>query len=72
MNVRLKWAGFFHRPKATPGRFMVRLKVPNGIITSEAAHALSGLVSPYGEEGCIDITTRANIQLRGVAEQRPV
>ncbi len=27
MDVRLKWAGLFHRKKRTPGRFMMRLKV---------------------------------------------
>jgi ferredoxin-nitrite reductase len=27
VDVRLKWAGFFHRRKQTPGRFMMRLKV---------------------------------------------
>ena len=27
LDVRLKWAGMFHRRKRTPGRFMMRLKV---------------------------------------------
>ncbi len=27
VDVRLKWAGLFHRRKQTPGRFMMRLKV---------------------------------------------
>jgi ferredoxin-nitrite reductase len=27
VDVRLKWAGLFHRKKRTPGRFMMRLKV---------------------------------------------
>ncbi len=27
MDVRLKWAGLFHRKRRTPGRFMLRLKV---------------------------------------------
>lgn len=27
IDVRLKWAGLFHRKKRTPGRFMMRLKV---------------------------------------------
>lgn len=27
VDVRLKWAGLFHRRKRTPGRFMMRLKV---------------------------------------------
>lgn len=27
IEVRLKWAGLFHRRKRTPGRFMMRIKV---------------------------------------------
>lgn len=27
VDVRLKWAGLFHRGKRTPGKFMMRLKV---------------------------------------------
>ena len=27
VNIRLKWAGLFHRAKRTPGKFMMRLKV---------------------------------------------
>ena len=29
LQMRLKWYGLFWRPK-TPGRFMMRLRVPNG------------------------------------------
>jgi ferredoxin-nitrite reductase len=27
VDIRLKWAGLFHRKKRTPGKFMMRLKV---------------------------------------------
>lgn len=30
VDIRLKWAGLFHRRKRTPGRFMMRLKVQAG------------------------------------------
>lgn len=66
IDVRLKWAGLFHRGKRTPRRFMMRLKVPNGILTSEQLRFLAKAIEPYGEDGCADITTRMNIQLRGV------
>ena len=35
MNTRLKWVGLVHRDKRTPGRFMMRMRTPNGIVTSE-------------------------------------
>lgn len=66
IDLRLKWSGLFHRRKKTPGFFMMRLKVPNGELTAEQARFLGGAVRKYGEKGCLDITTRANIQLRGV------
>ncbi len=31
VDVRLKWAGLFHRKKRTPGKFMMRLKVRHQI-----------------------------------------
>ena len=56
-----------HRTKRTPGQFMMRLKVPNGIVNSDQMRFYAQCVEPYGEEGgVVDITTRANIQLRGV------
>lgn len=66
IDIRLKWAGLFHRRKRTPGKFMMRLKVPNGELTSDQLRFLAESIAPYGTDGCADITTRANIQLRGI------
>ena len=38
VDIRLKWAGLFHRKKRTPGKFMMRLKV--WLIPPEAAQGL--------------------------------
>ncbi len=65
LETRLKWLGIFYRP-VTPGQFMVRMRVPNGFVTSEQMRVLAGAIERYGEEGTADITTRQNIQLRGV------
>lgn len=62
---RLKWLGVFFRP-VTPGKFMLRLRLPNGIITSEQMRVLGTIVRRYGEDGSADITTRQNLQLRGI------
>ena len=64
---RLKFVGMLHRDKRTPGQFMMRLKVPNGIVNSDQMRFYASCVEKYGEEkGVVDITTRQNIQLRGV------
>lgn len=67
LDNRIKYVGMLHRNKRTPGQFMMRLKVPNGIINSDQLRFYAKSVEKYGEEGgVIDITTRQNIQLRGV------
>lgn len=42
------------------------MQVPNGELTSEQLRFLGDCIAKYGADGCADITTRANIQLRGV------
>ncbi|KAM3377164.1 ferredoxin-nitrite reductase, chloroplastic [Capsicum galapagoense] len=66
IDVRLKWLGLFHRRKNQYGRFMMRLKLPNGVTTSAQTRYLASVIRKYGEEGCADITTRQNWQIRGV------
>ena len=63
---RVKYVGMLHRNKRTPGQFMMRLKVPNGIVNSDQMRFYADCVEKYGDGGVVDITTRANIQLRGV------
>jgi ferredoxin-nitrite reductase len=46
---------------------MMRLKVPNGICNSDQFRFYADSLEKYGpEQGVLDITTRQNIQLRGV------
>ncbi|KAF3341539.1 ferredoxin--nitrite reductase [Carex littledalei] len=66
VDVRLKWLGLFHRRKQQYGRFMMRLKLPNGVTTSEQTRYLAGVIAAYGDQGCADVTTRQNWQIRGV------
>ncbi|EME27862.1 ferredoxin-nitrite reductase [Galdieria sulphuraria] len=67
LDIRLKWAGFFHRRKRVPGTFMVRLRLPNGIIWGYQLKALCSFLRRYDlQNTCFDITTRQNLQLRGI------
>jgi ferredoxin-nitrite reductase len=67
----LKWLGFFHRTK-TPGFFMLRLRIPNGILTSSQMRSLAEMIQRYCKasgfqtQGNADITTRQNLQIRGI------
>src|SRR5689334_21632562 len=59
----LKWIGVFFR-KPTPGKFMMRIRMPNGFATSKQLAAIADLSSRLGN-GTLDITTRQQIELRG-------
>jgi ferredoxin-nitrite reductase len=59
----LKWVGVFFR-KPTPGKFMMRVRMPNGFATSDQFRAIAELSRRLGN-GVLDITTRQQIELRG-------
>jgi ferredoxin-nitrite reductase len=59
----LKWVGVFFR-KPTPGKFMMRIRMPNGFTSSRQLRAIADLSRRLGN--CVlDITTRQQVQLRG-------
>jgi ferredoxin-nitrite reductase len=59
----LKWVGVFFR-KPTPGKFMMRIRMPNGIARSEQLRAIAELSRRLGNS-VVDITTRQQMELRG-------
>src|SRR5262245_8559866 len=59
---RLKWSGLFFR-KHTPGFFMMRVRITNGITNVAQLRVLAGIAAEFGR-GRLDITTRQQIQLR--------
>lgn len=60
---RLKWAGVFFR-RQTPGHFMMRVRMPNGLTNAVQVRALADISREFGP-GFADITTRQQVQLRG-------
>ena len=74
---RLKWAGVFFR-RQTPGRFMMRVRITNGISNSDQFRALASICEDYGNgnssnggdggngagQPFADLTTRQQVQLR--------
>ena len=59
---RLKWAGVFFR-RQTPGNFMMRVRMPNGMSSAEQFRTIAHISEEFGK-GFADITTRQQIQLR--------
>lgn len=67
---RLKWYGLSHRNKA-PGTFMLRVRVPGGILAAHRLLALADLAERVGRERA-DLTTRQNVQVRWITvDQAP-
>src|SRR2546430_8645022 len=59
--VRLQWWGLYHdKPKI--GTFMLRVKIPSGILTPAKLRAVSAVSNRYGR-GDAELTTRQCIQL---------
>ncbi len=61
---RLKWWGVFFR-RHTPGYFMMRIRIPNGITNAVQLRAIAWITNHCGR-GVADITTRQQLQLRWV------
>jgi ferredoxin-nitrite reductase len=61
-RFRLKYFGLFHVAPAQDS-FMLRLRVPGGILSSHQLRGLAQLAEDYGS-GRADLTTRSNLQIR--------
>ena len=59
----LKWVGLFFR-KPTPGKFMMRIRMPNGFVKGDQLRTIAELSRRLGNS-VLDITTRQQIELRG-------
>ncbi|OLN22093.1 ferredoxin--nitrite reductase [Domibacillus antri] len=57
---RFKWAGVYQQ-RPNDGYFMMRIRIPSGIMTSEQARALGKIAQDYGRN-LADVTTRQAIQ----------
>ena len=67
MSLRKGWCPGALRPMQTGDGFLVRLRLTGGIVSPARAQAIAGLALRFGN-GLIDLTQRANLQLRGVRE----
>jgi ferredoxin-nitrite reductase len=59
---RLKWLGVFFR-RQTPGHFMMRIRIPNGLSNAAQFRAIGQMSRELGK-GFADLTTRQQIQIR--------
>ncbi|MEO1193981.1 MAG: precorrin-3B synthase [Pseudomonadota bacterium] len=62
------WCPSAHRPMASGDGLLVRVRPPLGAVTPLQARGLAWLADTFGN-GEMDLTNRANLQLRGVSEE---
>jgi ferredoxin-nitrite reductase len=67
---RHKFHGLFY---VAPNQdaFMLRLRLPGGIVSSQQAKGLADIAERFGG-GNIDVTTRANLQIREIGAAHPI
>lgn len=56
-------------PMETGDGWLLRIRVPGGFVTSESLRSVAELAAEFGS-GIVDITSRANLQIRGVPGER--
>ncbi|MEM8572329.1 MAG: precorrin-3B synthase [Pseudomonadota bacterium] len=62
------WCPGAHRPMASGDGLVVRVRPPLGEISGAQARGLADLAQRYGN-GLIELTNRANLQIRGVSDE---
>ncbi len=66
--VRLQWFGLYHdKPKI--GAFMMRIKIPSGILSAKGLRTIGEIAERYGRDQG-ELTTRQNIQLHYITLER--
>ena len=66
--VRLQWFGMYHdKPKV--GTFMMRVKIPSGILSADGLRAIGEISEQHGRDQG-ELTTRQNIQLHYITLDR--
>jgi precorrin-3B synthase len=63
---RMKWHGVLYRKRDAPGLYMLRIRLTACELTSQQAKEIAYIAYEFGH-GIVDITTRANIQVQGLA-----
>ena len=65
--VRMRWYGLYQQ-KPNEGHFMLRIKVPGGVLTAEQTRTVADITKLYARD-ITDITTRQNFQFHWLTVQ---
>jgi len=65
LRNRFRWYGLYTQRPETDGYFMLRIRIPGGILTSEQTDVIGRISERYGRD-VADVTDRQNIQLHWI------
>ena len=65
LRNRFRWYGLYTQRPETDGYFMLRIRIPGGILTSDQLDVIGRISERYGRD-VADVTDRQNIQLHWI------
>jgi sulfite reductase (ferredoxin) len=65
LRNRFRWYGLYTQRPETDGYFMLRIRIPGGLLTSEQLDAIGSISQRYGRD-VADVTDRQNVQLHWI------
>ncbi|HEU4480455.1 MAG TPA: nitrite/sulfite reductase, partial [Actinomycetota bacterium] len=65
LRNRFRWHGLYTQRPETDGYFMLRIRIPGGMLTSEQTDTIGIISERYGR-GLADVTDRQNVQLHWI------
>ncbi|MEX2457977.1 MAG: nitrite/sulfite reductase [Actinomycetota bacterium] len=65
LNVRYRWYGLYTQRPEEDGLFMMRIRVPGGVLSADQVEAIGRISQTYGQD-VADVTDRQNFQLHNI------
>ena len=65
LRSRFRWYGLYTQRPESDGYFMLRIRIPGGILTSEQTDVIGSISEVYGRD-VADVTDRQNVQLHWI------
>jgi sulfite reductase (ferredoxin) len=65
LRNRFRWHGLYTQRPETDGYFMLRIRIPGGMLSAEQLHTIAEISERYGRD-VADITDRQNVQLHWI------
>jgi sulfite reductase (ferredoxin) len=65
LRSRFRWYGLYTQRPEEDGYFMLRIRIPGGVLTSDQVRAIGNISKEFGRD-VVDVTDRQNVQLHWI------